>query len=411
MNFLFSHRNFPAQFRHILLELAKDPDNKIVFLTNTRNNLQIKNVQKVYYTTKREVPKNCHRYLRQYEESIIHGQAASETLIQLKNQGFRPDVIYAHMWGNSMFFKDIFPDTPLISYCEWYYNSKNSDCDFNPDIKQTYDSRAKTRCKNAQFLLDLVSSDLGICPTNWQKAQFPKEFHNKIQVIHDGIDTSYFIPDDNAEFKIPNTDIKLSKNDNVITYATRGMEEYRGFPEFMKAVEKLQKTRDDLHFVIAGEDRVCYGRKLDNDTFKNKMLRELDLDLSKIHFTGSLPYGEYKKLLQISSCHIYLTYPFVLSWSLLEAMSMQCAIVASDTEPVKEVIKDNENGLLIPFYDIEQLSQKITHVIDNKNTKEIKEIKERARQTVVDKYDLQKLLPRHVEMVKRTARHILHNQL
>ena len=141
------------------------------------------------------------------------------------------------------------------------------------------------------------------------------------------------------------------------------------------------------------------------------MLRELDLDLSKIHFTGSLPYGEYKKLLQISSCHIYLTYPFVLSWSLLEAMSMQCAIVASDTEPVKEVIKDNENGLLIPFYDIEQLLQKITYVIDNKNTKEIKEIKARARQTVVDKYDLQKLLPRHVGMVKRTARHILHNQL
>ena len=134
MKFLFSHRNFPAQFRHILLELAQDPTNEIVFLTGTQNNVEIKGVKKFVYKLKREVPKNCHRYLRQYEEAIIHGQAAAEAAINLRFQGFIPDVIYAHSWGNSMFLKDVFPDTPQLNYCEWYYNAKDADIGFNGEI-------------------------------------------------------------------------------------------------------------------------------------------------------------------------------------------------------------------------------------------------------------------------------------
>ena len=408
LRFLFSHRNFPAQFRHIITELGCDPENEIVFLCNTQTPIEIKGVKKVLYKLKRKVPQNAHRYLKQYEEAIIHGQGAAESAIALKNSGFIPDIIYAHGWGNSMFFKDIFPDVPLINYCEWYYNSSGADIGFDR-IMPDYDKKALTRCNNSQFLQDLISCDLGICPTKWQKSQFPKELQSKINVIHDGIDTDYFIPNPDAEFKIPDKDIILSCKDEVLTYATRGMESYRGFPQFMEIAEKLLQKRKNLHVVIAGEDRVCYGPKLRNITFKELMLKNLNLDLSKLHFTGGLPYKEYRKLLQISSVHCYLTYPFVLSWSMLEAMAAGCLIVASKTQPVEEVIKDKQNGYLVNFYNIEEFVKTIDEILEAKannggiHSDKNQKIKMNARKTIVENYDLKELLPRHIEMIKNTG--------
>lgn len=401
MKFLFSHRNFPAQFRHILIELSKDPSNEIVFITGTKNDVQIPRVRKIEYKLKREVPDNCHRYLRGFEESVIHGQAAAEMAIGLKKRGFKPDIIYAHPWGNSLYFKDIFPDTPLINFCEWYYDTNSSEIGFCGD-QISDDKRAKTRTMNAQLLLDMVSCDKGICPTNWQKSQFPKEFHNKIEVLHDGIDTGYFLPNPDAVLKIPNSNLQLTYNDEVVTYATRGMEPYRGFPQFMEMAEKLLKKRPNVHIVIAGEERICYGAKLAKGSYKQIMLDKLDLDMSRVHFTGSLPYGEYKKLLQISSAHVYLTYPFVLSWSMLEAMSCGCCIVGSNTPPVEEVIKDGENGVLTDFFNIDELLNRVEYVLDNQE--KAKYLRENARTTIIERYDLKKLLPRHIEIIKSTAK-------
>ena len=401
MKFLFSHRNFPAQFRHILIELSKDPSNEIVFITGTKNDVKIPRVKKYEYKLKRKVPENCHRYLRTFEEAVIHGQSAAEVAIKLKNKGFKPDVIYAHPWGNSLYLKDIFPDVPLINFCEWYYKSENSDIDFSGE-QINEDRKAKTRTMNAQLLLDLVSCDKGICPTNWQKSQFPKDFHHKIEVLHDGIDTDYFIPNPDAVLKIPNTDIKLTAKDEVVTYATRGMEAYRGFPQFMEMAEKLLKLRKNVHIVIGGEDRICYGPKLEKGSYKQIMLNKLDLDMSRVHFTGGLPYMEYKKLLQISSAHVYLTYPFVLSWSMLEAMSSGYCVVGSKTPPVQEVIEDNKNGLLVDFFNIDELTDKVEYALDNQD--KMAEIRENARNTIIEKYDLKKLLPRHIEILKSTAK-------
>ncbi len=399
MNFLFSHRNSPGQFKHILKELSKDSSNRIVFLTE-RNNIEIPGVEIILYKLKREVPKNCHKYLKQYEESIIHGQAAAEKLIELKNKGFIPDVIYAHGWGNSMFFKDIFSDVPLINYCEWYYNSTGADVGFDGKAVN-YDNMARLRCNNSQFLQDLVSCNFGISPTEWQKSRFPKIFQDKIKVLHDGIGTDYFKPNYNAVFNVPNTDIKLTKDDEILTYATRGMEPYRGFPQFMEAVEILLKKRPNLKVLIAGEDRVCYGSKLKNETYKELMLRKLDLDLSRVHFVGGLPYNEYLKLLQISSVHCYLTYPFVLSWSFLEAMSVGCCIVGSRTQPVEEIMKDGYNGLLSDFYNKQELINKIEFALNNQDKMQV--LRENARKAIVEKYDLKKLLPKHIEFIKETA--------
>lgn len=401
MKFLFSHRNFPAQFRHILFELSKDTSNEIAFITGTKNDINIKGVKKYLYHLKREVPKNCHRYLKSFEEAVIHGQSVAEVAISLKKQGFYPDVIYAHSWGNSMFLKDVFPNTPQLNYCEWYYNPTGADIGFDGEVLNE-DKLALTKCKNAQLLIDLVNCDRGICPTQWQKQQIPSEFHNKIEVLHDGIDTEYFVPDQNAIFKIPNSNITLTANDEVVTYATRGMEPYRGFPQFMEIAEKLLKRRPNLHIVIGGEDRVCYGPKLVNTTYKELMLKKCDLDMDRVHFTGGLPYMEYKKLLQISSVHVYLTYPFILSWSLLEAMSSGCCVVTSDTAPVREVIKNNYNGVLVDFYDIDKFVNTIDSLLNDSITSQ--KLKQKARNTILSSYNLKSLLPKHIMILKNLSR-------
>lgn len=400
MNILFLHRNFPAQFRHISAELAKDPHNNVVFITNN-DKLELPNIKKVYYKLKREVPKNCHRYLRFYEDTIIHAQATAEAALSLKNQGFIPDIIYGHTWGNTMFMKDIFLDVPLLCYFEWFYNPTNSDVDFGGK-NLSVDEMAKLRCKNAHLYMDLDVCDAGICPTNWQKSQFPKKFHNSIKVLHDGVDTDFCAPNNNAKFLIKDKDLTLTPKDEVITYATRGMEAYRGFPEFMRAANVLLKNRPNLNIVIAGEDRICYGPQILNTTYKEMMLNELpELDMNRLHFVGGLPFNEYVSLLQISSTHVYLTYPFVLSWSLLDAMSCGCCIVASNTPPVREFLQDNYNGLLFDFYNIDQQVEKIEYALDYKDRME--RFRHNARKTIINNYALKDLLPKHIEFIKQLA--------
>lgn len=394
MKILFLHRNFPGQFKYLAMELAQDVNNEVCFITNNNTTRTTARIRKIVYKLKRKVPKDCHRYLRFYEDAIIHGQAVAEVLIQMKTQGYKPDIIYGHTWGCTLFVKDIFPDVPLVCYFEWFYNPEGADVGFDGEYVGV-DTRAKLQCKNSHLLLDLLNCDFGISPTEWQKAQFPKEFQNKIKVLHEGIDTNICCPKDNAIFEFNGK--RFTKEDEILTYATRGMEEYRGFPEFMKTVEQLQKIRPNMQVIIGGEDRVCYGCHLKNDTFKQKMLRELDLDLSRIHFVGNLPYAEYIKLLQVSRCHVYLTYPFVLSWSLLEAMATGCCIVASDTAPVKEVIQNNFNGILVDFYDIDLLVKNVNLILNNPEN--YSNIRTSARKTINEKFELKNLLNKQIEFL------------
>ncbi len=396
MNILFLHRNFPAQFRYMIKELVKNRENKIVFITNNDSH-KIPGVMKIQYRLKREVPENCHRYLRFYEEAIIHAQAAAEAAIQLRNSGFVPDIIYGHTWGQTLFMKDIFPDVPLLCYFEWFYNSVGADMGFDGEVLSV-DKLAKLRSKNAHLLIDLYTCDAGICPTKFQKKQFPKEFDDKLKVIYDGVDTDFCKPNENAMFKIDNKDLIFTPKDEVVTYATRGFEAYRGFPEFMQAVEKLQKRRKNLQVIIAGEDRVCYGPKLADTTYKKLMLQKLDLDLERIHFVGKLPFARYVNLLQISSAHVYLTYPFVASWSLLDAMSCACPVIVSSTEPVMEFVENNKSGLLFDFYNIDEQVEKIEYALDNKE--KMAPIRANARNVIVENYSLHKTIPQHLEYIE-----------
>ena len=393
MNILFLHRNFPAQFRYIAPFLASYSNNNVVFVTNNKT-VNFTNIKKIVYELKREIPKDCHGYLRFYEEAIIHGQAVAEELIKLKNQGFQPDIIYGHSWGQTLFVKDIFPEVPVLCYFEWFYNAVGGDIGFDGKTLSV-DELAKLRIKNSHILIDLYSCDAGISPTKFQAKQFPKEFQHKIKVLHDGIDTDFCKPDENAKFYLKEKGLTLTKSDEVITYATRGMEAYRGFPEFIQAVAILLKKRSNLQVVIAGEDRVCYGAKLLGTTYKKMMLEKLDLDLDRVHFVGSLPFNEYVNLLQISSAHVYLTYPFVCSWSLLDSMSCGCPIVASATEPVMEFIENEKEGLLFNFYNIKEQVEKIEFALENKDY--MQKLRENARFKIEEQYALKNLLPKHVE--------------
>jgi glycosyltransferase involved in cell wall biosynthesis len=405
MNILFLHRNFPAQFKHLVSELTKNQENKIVFLT-TDDKVQISGVEKVLY--KPSAQQNCHEYLTFFEDAVSHAKAAAQEALKLKENGFIPDVIYGHNWGETMFMKDVFPDVPLICYFEWFYNTEGADFNFLQK-NQSFEKKEKSRCKNAYILQDLCSCDAGISPTQWQKNQFPKEFHNKIKVIHDGINTEICKPDENAKCKVQSVkchcdERKIQKREftaknEVITYTTRGMEPYRGFPQFMKALEILQKKRPKLQAIIAGNDEVYYGMKMTDATYKETILKEFDIDLSRVYFTGFLPFDEYIKILQISSVHVYLTVPFVLSWSILEAMSCGCCIVASNTPPVLEVVKDNYNGLLFDFFNINQLVEKVEYALDN--SKEADKIGRNARQTIIKNYNKNILVPQQINFIKR----------
>ncbi len=398
MNILFLHPNFPAQFRHLATVLAKNSKNKVVFGTKRKEG-NIPGVFKAIYTPSREARPETHHYVRNLENAVLQGQAVYRLAEQLKKERFIPDVVYGHSgWGPTLFIKDIFPKAELLCFFEWFYHAHGSDADFDPKEPLTADDEPRIRIKNTPILTDLYSCDRGLSPTYWQRQQFPPEFHSKITVCHDGIDTNYFQPQPGAKLVLKDKNLDLSNVDEIVTYVARGMEPYRGFPQFMEAVSILFKKRPNCHVVIVGNDRVAYGRSLpDGKTYKQLMLETFDYDLSRLHFTGSLPYSQYLQVIQASSVHVYLTRPFVLSWSMLEVMSTGGLVLGSKTPPVEEVIEDGVNGLLVDFFAIDRIVERIEEVLDN--PEKMANLRVKARETIQEKYDLSKLLPQHIDWI------------
>ncbi len=401
---LFLHPNFPAQFRHIATALAQDSNYQVVFCTNCQEGT-IPGVFKAIYQPSRQATKPTHHYVHNLENAVLTGQAVYRICTQLKAQGFIPDIIYGHSgWGPTLFMKELFPQAELLCFFEWFYHAHGSDVNFDPKEPLNTDEQCRIRIINAPILIDLYSCDRGLSPTHWQHQQFPPEYHSKINICHDGIDTNFFRPNPGSKLVLPRINLDLTHVEELVTYVARGMEPYRGFPQFMEAVALIQQQRPNAHIVVVGEDRVAYSKNLPNGkTYKQLMLEKLDLDLSRLHFTGLLPYPEYLKVLQASSAHIYLTRPFVLSWSMLESMSTGCLLIASNTSPVLEVIKDRQNGLLIDFFSPQQIANKVNEVLDN--PQDMIAIRTAARKTIVKKYDLATLLPQHLDWLlgKKTS--------
>ena len=401
MKILFLHQNMPGQYKHLARVFGADPKNEVYFISKPKP-VEIPGVKKITYKLHREQNKDIHHYLAPAESAVLYGQAVARVLMDLRKTGFKPDVVCAHPgWGEAMFVKDVFPDAPLLNYFEFYYHSSGSDVGFDPEYNVTLNDLCRIRVKNMNNLLSLEACDAGVSPTRWQRKQFPAEFLYKIAQIHDGIDTKIAAPNPGAKIQLPNGK-QLGRDDEIVTYVARNLEPYRGFPTFMRAVPEICRRRPNAHIVIVGGDGVSYGRKLPKgQTFRAKMLKEVKIDPERVHFAGYLPYDKFLKILQASSVHIYLTYPFVLSWSMLEAMSAGCLVIGSDTAPVTEVISDGKNGLLVDFFSPKQIAERIDEVLDHKDR--MARIRKAARDTILERYDLDMCLKKHVKLIKSLA--------
>lgn len=401
MIFLFIHQNFPGQYKQIVRHLADQPGNTVYFITQNNNNTMV-GVKKLVY--KVDIPKalNCHPFSVDYDIAVRTGLAVAQVCQTLQQQSIKPDLIAGHCgWGETLFVKDVFPDAPLLSYFEFFYHFSSVDVDF--DQEYPADSRAafRLRTRNAVNLLSFDATDWGNTPTKWQRSLHPPEMRTRLTTIHEGIDTSLARPNSAAWVKVGNGDLILKQSDEVITYIARNLEPYRGFHIFMRAVKEILRRRPKARIIIIGGDDVSYGPSHPSGkTFREIMLGEVgqDLPMDRIFFAGQVSYDVYLNVLQISSAHVYLTYPFVLSWSFIEAMSSGCAIIGSDTPPVLEVLKDGENGLIVDFFSPIAIADRVDEILDHPTR--MQHLRDAARQTALTKYDFKTvLLPRWLSLM------------
>jgi glycosyltransferase involved in cell wall biosynthesis len=396
MNYLFIHQNFPAQYRHVVRHLASQPGNQVYFITQPNENA-MSGVRKITYPKDQRGLVNCHAYSVEVDRAIHAGAAVAEVCRGLREQNFRPDLIVGHSgWGETLFVKDVFPDVPILANFEFYYHPHGVDVGFDPEFVSIFQEPPRLRARNAVNLMAYQSADWGHSATQWQRSLFPPDLRSRISVLHEGVDAELMRPQPKARFTLPDSGKVLTAADEVITYVARNLEPYRGFHIFMRALPQLLRQRKRAQVVIVGGDGVSYGAPPPpRSTFRQTMLEEVGarLDLKRVHFVGTLDYLTYLSLLQISSVHVYLTYPFVLSWSFIEAMACGCLIVASATPPVLEVLRDGSNGIAVDFFAHRQLANRIHAALEQ--PERMQALRQAARATALQKFDLKtQMLPR-----------------
>lgn len=402
---LFIHQNFPGQYAHLAPALAQRPGVQ-VWGIGEKEGYSAPGVRYVAYGAPKGAGEQTHRYIRPYEAAIRRGQHIANRLVQLRDkEGLRPDVIICHPgWGEGLFLKDVFPQARTLFYWEFYYNAQGQDLGFDPAQPVSLDDAARVRILNSTQLASLQVADWGVSPTRWQWSRYPAWARRRITCLHEGVDTERCAPRHGAVFRTPEGR-EFRKGDPVISYVARNLEPYRGFPSFMRALVHMQRARPDLHAVVVGGTEISYGRRPEGaESWKAKMLAELEgqLDLSRIHFTGRVPHDALHELFRVTAAHVYLTYPFVLSWSMLESMACGAVVVGSDTPPVAEVIRHGENGLLVPFFEPEALARTVLQVLADPAAHAPLAVAGRA--SVIARYDLATVcLPRQLDLVERLA--------
>lgn len=400
MKILFVHQNFPGQFPHLAPALAAR-GHEVLALTDAKNKRPSK-VRVVKYPTPAKT--QATGLGQTYAEMAERGWLAARAARALRDRhGYIPDLIIGHSgWGETLFLREIWPDAKLLVYAELMYRTRGQDVGFDPEVSPgTDEGRVATVARSAHLIQGLVMADAGLSPTRYQAESFPPELRQKLTVIHDGIDTDVVRPNPDAMLTLPNG-LVLRAGDEVLSYVSRSLEPYRGFHVFMRTLPAVLAARPQAQVVLIGRDGVSYGGKpKDAESWKAKMLDEVgdQLPLDRVHFLGRVPYPIYLSLLQVARVHCYLTYPFVLSWSLTEAMAAGKLIVASDTEPVRELIRNGENGRLVGFFDREELATALIRGLEG--DPEATRLGEMARRTIVEGYDLTRVcLPRLVAWVE-----------
>jgi glycosyltransferase involved in cell wall biosynthesis len=397
MKILFLHQNFPGQFKFLAPALAEQGHEVRALSMHAKGVQRWKGVEVLPYGARRGTTPNVHPWVADFETKTIRAEACFRAALTLRADGYVPDLIVAHHgWGESLFLKDVWPKAKLGIYCEFFYHPHGADVGFDPEFPSKDAGEAcRLRLKNLNNLLHFEIADAGISPTHWQASTFPEPYRSKITVVHDGIDTEAVAPNPAVNLTL-NGDLTLTKADEVITFVNRNLEPYRGYHVFMRALPEILKRRPNARVLIVGGDDVSYGARPTveehggqkwKDIFAAKVRPQIsDADWARVHYLGNIPYQHFIPLLQLSSVHVYLTYPFVLSWSLLEAMSAGCAIVASDTQPLHEAIKHNETGKLVNFFDHTQLASQVCDLLEQ--PEERQRLGANARAFAQQNYDL-----------------------
>lgn len=409
MRYLFVHQNFPGQFVHLAPQLASRGHEVHAFAMRKQadgiwNGVRVHEVRPVKGSTP-----GVHPWVVDFETKVIRAESCFRAALRLRDLGLHPDVIVAHPgWGESLFLKDVWPKAKLAIYCEFNYAESGLDIGFDPEFsKPDAGDPCRLRLKNINNVMHFKMAKAAISPTRFQANTYPLPFRRKIRVLHDGIDTESIRPNQEARLELPSGRF-LTRSDEVITFANRNLEPYRGYHVFMRALPKLLQMRKQAEIVIVGGDGVSYGRAPDpGKTWKQVFIDEVRPlipkdDWARIHFLPNLNRDRFLSFLQISRVHVYLTYPFVAGWSLLEAMSVGAAIIGSDTEPVREVVRHRKTGLLTPFFDVDKLVTSIDGLLDDERLR--LKLGSEARKKVQSRFDLQTVcLPKWVKWAEGLA--------
>jgi glycosyltransferase involved in cell wall biosynthesis len=410
MKILLIHQNFPGQYKHLGPALVAQGHVVGALTCKVKEAQTWQGVRIIPYEIQGASTPKIHPWLADFETKILRATSCYRGAIGLKQQGFEPDVICAHHgWGESMFLKDVWPTARLGLYCELYHLTTDTFVNFDPEFpsRNLAGDKLRIRMKNLNNRLHEEIMDAGISPTRFQASTFPAPWQDRLTVAHDGVDTDLVRPNPDARLMIDDK-LTLTRDDEVITFINRNLEPYRGYHIFMRALPDLLKRRTNAHVVLLGGDETSYGAKPP----KGQSWKQIYIDevrgriptphWERVHFLGRVPYDRFLSMMQVSRVHVYLTYPFVLSWSLLEAMSAGAAIVASDTAPVKEVMTDGETGLMVDFFDQTALMDRVCTLLDDADMRT--RLGTTARDLVRAHYDLRSVcLPQHLEWVAKLA--------
>jgi glycosyltransferase involved in cell wall biosynthesis len=401
---LLVHQNFPGQYLHLAPALVRAGIQ--VTAIGVREAPTMAGVRYLRYRPQRGSSPGIHPWVGDLETKVIRGEACLQALAALKAEGYHPDLICAHPgWGEALFLKELWPNTPQLHYLEFFYGTQGLDADFDPEFGPLdLPQRARLVAKNANNLLNLHAMDAGVAPTHWQHSTLPSLYQPRVAVIHDGIDTTRFTPDRSVRLTLRDDQgraVALSADTPLVTFVNRNLEPMRGFHTFMRALPELLERLPTARVVIVGDDGVSYGSRPAEGSWKARLMAEIAgrVDLSRLHCVGRLPHQQLTDLLRLSWAHVYLTYPFVLSWSMLEAMSLGAVVVGSDTAPVREVIQHGHNGWLVDFFDPAALARQVAEVVTHPADQA--PIRHAARQTVVECYDLHRhCLPAQMALLR-----------
>jgi glycosyltransferase involved in cell wall biosynthesis len=369
VKYLFVHQNFPGQFLHLVRHLVASKKHEVVFITEPNAN-NIPGARKVPYRHPADPSMEIHAAARDFDAAMRRAEVVAQTASNLKRLGFHPDIIIGHHgWGEMLNLCDVWPDVPMLGYMEFYYHYDGIDVGFDAEFPIPVRDHPRVRAKNAVNHLALALDQHGQTPTQWQLSTYPEWAQSRITLLREGVNLDLCAPNAalrRAPLKIG--DVTIAPEEKLVTYVSRDLEPYRGFHVIMRALPHLLRGRKDLCVVIVGADGISYGSAPASGTWREVMLKELDgkIDLSRVTFAGRVDYQIYLNLLQRSDAHVYLTYPFVASWSLREALASGCAVIGSDTEPVREFIAHGKNGMLASFFDPKALARQVLEVIEDR---------------------------------------------